>query len=54
MERLTGKMPAMTFVDKGYKRHGVPEERGRVLISGIRRLAYVLKRHPRRRSAVEP
>jgi IS5 family transposase len=32
----------------------VPEERGRVLISGTRKLGYTLKRHLRRRSAVEP
>ena len=54
VERLTGKVPALTFVDKGYKGHGVPEERSRVLISGTRRLGYTLKRHLRRRSAVEP
>jgi transposase, IS5 family len=54
VERLTGKVPAMTFVDRGYKGHGVPEERSRVLISGTRKLGYTLKRHLRRRSAVEP
>lgn len=54
VERLTGKLPAMTFVDKGYKGHGVPEERSRVLISGTRKLGYTLKRHLRRRSAIEP
>jgi IS5 family transposase len=54
VERLTGKLPAMTFVDKGYKGHGVPEERSKVLISGTRKLGYTLKRHLRRRSAVEP
>jgi IS5 family transposase len=54
VERLTGKVPAMTFVDKGYKGHGIPEERSRVFISGTRRLSYALKRHLRRRSAVEP
>jgi IS5 family transposase len=54
VERLTGKLPAMTFVDRGYKGHGVPEERSRVLISGTRKLSYTLKRHLRRRSAVEP
>ena len=54
VERLTGKTPAMTFVDKGYKGHGVPAERSRVLISGTRRLGLTLKRHLRRRSAVEP
>jgi len=54
VERLTGKLPALTFVDKGYKGHGVPEDRSRVLISGTRKLSYTLKRHLRRRSAVEP
>jgi len=41
-------------VDKGYKGHGVAETRSRVLISGTRRLPYRLKRHLRRRSAIEP
>ena len=54
VERLTGKTPGMTFVDKGYKGHGVPAERSRVLISGTRKLGATLKRHLRRRSAVEP
>ena len=54
VERLTGKLPAYTFVDRGYKGHGIPEERSRVLISGTRKLGYTLKRHLRRRSAVEP
>ena len=54
VERLTGKVPAMTFVDRGYKGHGVPEERSRVFISGTRKLGYTLKRQLRRRSAVEP
>jgi IS5 family transposase len=54
VERLTGKLPALTFVDKGYKGHGVSEDRSRVLISGTRKLSYTLNRHLRRRSAVEP
>jgi IS5 family transposase len=54
VEKLTGKVPTHTFVDRGYKGHGVPMERSRVLISGTRRLAYTLKRHLRRRSAIEP
>jgi IS5 family transposase len=54
VERLTGKLPAMTFVDRGYKGHGVPEERSRVVVSGTRKLGYALKRHLRRRSAIEP
>lgn len=54
VERLTGKLPAYTFVDRGYKGHGIPEARSRVLISGTRKLGYTLKRHLRRRSAVEP
>lgn len=54
VERLTGKVPDIAFVDRGYKGHGVAEERCRVLISGTRRLGYALKRHLRRRSAVEP
>jgi len=54
VERLTGKVPAITFVDRGYKGHGIPVERSRILISGTRKLGYTLKRHLRRRSAVEP
>jgi len=54
VERITGKVPDFTFVDRGYKGHGVAEERSRVLISGTRRLGYTLKRHLRRRAAVEP
>jgi len=54
VERLTGKVPRLTFVDKGYKGHGVAETRSRVLISGTRRLPYRLKRQLRRRSAIEP
>ena len=54
VERLTGKVPDITFVDRGYKGHGIPTERSRVLISGTRRLSYALKRHLRRRAAVEP
>lgn len=54
VERLTGRLPDIAFVDRGYKGHGVAEERCRVLISGTRRLGYALKRHLRRRSAVEP
>jgi len=54
VERLTGEVPKLTFVDKGYKGHGVAETRSRVLISGTRRLPYRLKRQLRRRSAIEP
>jgi len=54
VERLTGKLPRLTFVDKGYKGHGIPEERSRVFISGTRKLGDTLKRQLRRRSAVEP
>jgi IS5 family transposase len=54
VERLTGRVPTHTFVDRGYKGHGIPEERSRVLISGTRKLGYTLKRHLRRRAAVEP
>ena len=53
VERLTGKVPETTFVDLGYKGHGVPAERSQVLISGTRRLGYTLKHHLRRRAAVE-
>ena len=34
--------------------HGIPEERSRVLISCTCKFGYTLKRHLRRRSAVEP
>ncbi len=54
VHRLTGTIPSLTFVDKGYKGHGIPEERSRVLISGTRKLGDTLKRQLRRRSAVEP
>jgi IS5 family transposase len=54
VERLTGQLPAMTSVDRGYKGCGVPEERSRVLISGTRKLGCALKRHLRRWSAIEP
>jgi len=54
IERLTGTVPGTTFVDRGYKGHDIPKERSRVLISGTRKLGYTLKRHLRRRSAVEP
>lgn len=54
VEQLTGKTPKLAFVDKGYKGHGVPEERTRVLISGTRKLGPTLKRQLRRRSAIEP
>lgn len=52
--RLVGKLPGTTFVDRGYKGHGVDPERSRVLVSGTRRLGTTLKRHLRRRSAIEP
>ena len=38
VERMTGKIPAQTFVGKGYKGHGVSAERSQVLISGTRKL----------------
>jgi hypothetical protein len=43
VERLTGKVPDKAYVDRGYKGHGVPAERCRVLISGTRKLGYTLK-----------
>lgn len=54
VHRLTGTIPNLTFVDNGYRGHGIPEERSRVLISGTRKLGITLKRQLRRRSAVEP
>lgn len=54
VERITGQVPAKTFVDKGYKGHGVDESRSKVYISGMRKLGPSLKRQLRRRSAVEP
>jgi len=54
VEQLTGRMPATTFVDKGYKGHGVDPGRSAVLISGTRRLSKMLKRDLRRRAAIEP
>jgi len=35
IERLTGKVPDQTFVDRGYKGHGIPAERSRVLIGSF-------------------
>ena len=54
VERLIGRVPETIFVDRGYKGHGVPEARSRVLISGTRKLGYALRRHLRRRAAIEP
>jgi len=52
--RLTGQVPATTFVDKGYQGHGVDPARSQVLISGTRKLSKQLKRDLRRRAAIEP
>jgi IS5 family transposase len=53
VEILTGQMPALAVVDRGYRGHGV--SRTKVLISGIRRgLTPKLKTLLRRRSAIEP
>ena len=53
VEILTGQMPALAVVDRGYRGHGVAQTK--VLISGTRRgLTPVLKRLLRRRSAIEP
>jgi IS5 family transposase len=54
VERLRGKVSAVTFVDRGYKAHSILVERSRILISGTRKLGYTLKRHLCRGSAVEP
>ena len=54
VERLTGRVPGTTFVDRGYQGHGVDPGRSRVLISGTRKLGYALRRHLRRRAAIEP
>ncbi|HEX7552108.1 MAG TPA: hypothetical protein VF378_01030 [Geothrix sp.] len=47
-------MPTTTFVDKGYRGHGVDPGRSAVLISGTRKLSKMLKRDLRRRAAIEP
>ena len=52
VERLTGRVPGTTFVDKGYQGHGVDPKRSRVLISGTRKLGYALRRQLRRRAAI--
>lgn len=54
VKRLVGRVPETTFVDNGYRGHGVPEARSRVPTSGTRKLGYALKRHIRRRAAIEP
>jgi len=54
VEALTGRCPMRTFVDMGYKGHGVAVERSHVLISRTPKLPRHLKRELRRRSAIEP
>ncbi|MFN8010160.1 MAG: IS5 family transposase [Holophagaceae bacterium] len=54
VEALTGRVPRRTFVDQGYKGHGVAAERSHVLISRTRNLPKALKLELRRRSAIEP
>lgn len=54
MECLTGKLPAMTCVDKGYKGHGVPEELSHAPIRGTHKLGYAFKRPLRWKAAIEP
>ena len=50
---LTGQIPDLAVVDRGYRGHGVSEKK--VLISGTRRgLTQKLKGLLRRRSAIEP
>ncbi|WLT31321.1 hypothetical protein [Geothrix sp. PMB-07] len=45
VERITGQVSAMTFVDKGYQGHGAdPTRSSQVLISGARKLSKLLKR----------
>ncbi|WP_424140487.1 IS5 family transposase [Roseomonas chloroacetimidivorans] len=53
VETLTGQLPTLAVVDRGYRGHGV--QGTRVLISGTRRgLTPRLARLLRRRSAIEP
>ena len=53
VETLTGQLPSLAVVDRGYRGHGV--QGTRVLISGTRRgLTPRLTRLLRRRSAIEP
>ena len=53
VETLTGQLPSLAVVDRGYRGHGV--QGTRVLISGTRRgLTPRLARLLRRRSAIEP
>ena len=54
VETLTGRVPRRTFVDQGYKGHGVAVDRSHVLISRTRNLPKALKLELRRRSAIEP
>ena len=54
VERITGQIPAITFVDKGCKGHGVDPARSQVLISRTRKFSKMLKRDLRRRAAIEP
>lgn len=52
-EILTSQRPEMTFVDRGYRGHGVANVK--VFISGARRgVTGTIAKLPRRRSAMEP
>ena len=52
IERLVGDVPEETFVDRGYKKHGVL--RTSVFMSGQKTTSPSLKKRIKRRSAIEP
>ncbi len=52
IERLVGEIPKETFVDRGYKKHGV--SRASVFMSGQKTTSSSLKKRIKRRSAIEP
>ncbi len=52
IERLVGEVPEETFVDRGYKKHGV--SRTSVFMSGQKTTSPSLKKRIKRRSAIEP
>ncbi len=55
VRKLTGRTPKRVHVDRGYKGHGIPESRCRVVIAGSKRgIDPKLRREMRRRNAIEP
>ena len=51
-EKITGRTIHSTFVDKGYRGHGILDKK--IYISGQRRISRWFKKQLKRRSAIEP